>query len=234
MQNIPGRDDDITLENFAKAISVLTISIVGWIDEHAEESDASNTNAHEKSNKAELLLQATDHLRQYGITGARATSIAVLAISSLWARCQIKQGKADSKDQKSEMSWVMKSPAIQAAIQETFKPLDTESKRDTENFARGTELIIKTFVNCALDKFDSRHVAILIEDNRDYVEKLKELRVFFDAIDEGGLSYIAKVLELVTPTVMISKNFNYQPNTTVSDYYENVVEFFEEIFASSN
>ncbi len=234
MQNIPGRDDDITLENFAKAISVLTISIVGWIDEHAEESDASNTNAHEKSNKAELLLQATDHLRQYGITGARATSIAVLAISSLWARCQIKQGKADSKDQKSEMSWVMKSPAIQAAIQETFKPLDTESKRDTENFARGTELIVKTFVNCALDKFDSRHVAILIEDNRDYVEKLKELRVFFDAIDEGGLSYIAKVLELVTPTVMISKNFNYQPNTIVSDYYENVVEFFEEIFASSN
>ena len=85
-----------------------------------------------------------------------------------------------------------------------------------------------------MDKFDSRHVATLIEDNRDYVEKLKELRVFFDAIDEGGLSYIAKVLELVTPTVMISKNFNYQPNTTVSDYYENVVEFFEEIFASSN
>ena len=234
MQNIPGRDDDITLENFAKAISVLTISIVGWIDEHAEESDASNTNAHEKSNKAELLLQATDHLRQYGITGARATSIAVLAISSLWARCQIKRGKADSKDQKSEMSWVMKSPAVQAAIQETFKPLDTESKRDTENFAQGTELIIKTFVNCALDKFDSRYDSKLIEGNREYVEKLKELRVFFDAIDEGGLSYIAKVLELVAPTVMISKNFNYQSNATVSDYYENVAEFFEEIFVSSD
>ena len=234
MQYIPGRDDDTTPENFGKAISVLTISIVSWIDEHAEESEGSNTNADQKSNKAELLLQATDHLRQYGITGARATSIAVLAISSLWARCQIKQGKADSKDQKSEMSWVMKSPAVQAAIQETFKPLDTESKRETENFARGTELIIKTFVNCAMDKFDSRHVATLIDDNRDHVEKLKELRVFFDAIDEGGLSYIAKVLELVTPTVMISNNFNYQPNTTVSDYYENIVEFFEEIFASSN
>jgi len=132
------------------------------------------------------------------------------------------------------MSWVMKSPAVQAAIQETFKPLDTESKRDTENFAQGTESIIKTFVNCALDKFDSRYDSKLIKGNREYVEKLKELRVFFDAIDEGGLSYIAKVLELVAPTVMISKNFNYQSNATVSDYYENVAEFFEEIFVSSD
>ena len=74
----------------------------------------------------------------------------------------------------------------------------------------------------------------MIEGNREYVEKLKELRVFFDAIDEGGLSYIAKVLELVAPTVMISKNFNYQSNATVSDYYENVAEFFEEIFVSSD
>ena len=156
MQNVPGKDDETTIENFGKAISVLTISIVGWIDEHAEENDGSYTNAQEKSNKADLLLQATDHLRQYGITGARATSIAVLAISSLWARCKIKQGKANGKDQKSEMSWVMKSPAVQTAIQETFKPLDAESKRDTENFARGTESIINTFVNCALDKFDSK------------------------------------------------------------------------------
>ena len=64
--------------------------------------------------------------------------------------------------------------------------------------------------------------------------KIKELRVFFDAIDEGGLSYIAKVLELVASTVMISKNFNYQPNTTVSDYYENIAEFFNDIFVCNN
>ena len=208
MQNIPGKDDDTTTENFGKAISVLTVSIVGWIDEHTVDSDDSNTSEQQNSNKANLLLQATDHLRQYGITGARATSIAVLAISSLWARCKIKQGKADGKDQKSEMSWVMKSPAVQTAIQETFKPLDAESKRDTENFASGTESIINTFMNCALDKFDSKYGKKFIINDQEYDEKIKELRVFFDAIDEGGLSYIAKVLELVASTVMISKNFN--------------------------
>ena len=234
MQNIPGKDDDTTTENFGKAISVLTISIVGWIDEHTVDSDDSNTSEQQNSNKANLLLQATDHLRQYGITGARATSIAVLAISSLWARCKIKQGKADGKDQKSEMSWVMKSPAVQTAIQETFKPLDAESKRDTENFARGTESIVNTFVNCALDKFDSKYGKKFIMDDQEYGKKINELRVFFDAIDEGGLSYIAKVLELVASTVMISKNFNYQPNTTVSDYYENIAEFFDDIFVCNN
>ena len=128
----------------------------------------------------------------------------------------------------------MKSPAVQTAIQETFKPLDAESKRDTENFARGTESIVNTFVNCALDKFDSKYGKKLIIDDQEYAEKIKELRVFFDAIDEGGLSYIAKVLELVASTVMISKNFNYQPNTTVSDYYENIAEFFNDIFVCNN
>ena len=127
--------------------------------------------------------------------------------------------------------WVMKAPPVHAAIQETFKTLDDESKRDAENFARGTEQIINSFVACTLKKYFPDTEDKSSEANDDTPESLKEIRGFFDAIDEGGLTYIAKVLELVTPTVMLSDAFNQGSNQTVSDYYQYTLELMQDILS---
>ena len=230
MQDIPGKDSDPSEENFERAISVITIAIIGWVDQQIAENEQSQNE--DATMKANLLLQGTDHLRQYGIAGARSTSAAVLTIASLWAQSKIQQGQASEDELKAQMSWVMKSPAVQNAIQETFKPLDDESKRDAENFARGTEATINSFVSCAFKKFNSKLSASTSTEHEHYVEDIANLRSFFDALDEGGLSYIAKVLEIVTPTVMISDAFNPSREKTVADYYEYTLEMMQDILHS--
>ena len=231
MLDVPGKDTEISRENFEKAISMLTVSITGWIEEQVAKDGNQALNKRETTQKANLLLQATDHLRQYGITGARATSTAVLTIASMWAQSQVQAGIATPEQQKEQMMWVMKAPPVHAAIQETFKTLDEESKRDAENFARGTEQIINTFVACTLNKYFPDTENKPSDANNSMSESLKEIRGFFDAIDEGGLTYIAKVLELVTPTVMLSNAFNQGSDQTVSDYYQYTLELMQDILS---
>ena len=231
MLDVPGKDAEITRENFEKAISMLTVAITGWIEDQVAEDGDNPINKSEATQKANLLLQATDHLRQYGITGARAASTTVLTIASMWAQSQIQEGIASKDNLKDLMKWVMQAPPVRAALQETFKPLDEESKRDAENFARGTEQIINTFVACTLERYFPRAEHQTIQNKGETSKSLLEIRGFFDAIDEGGLSYIAKVLELVTSTAMLSDAFNKRSNQTFADYYHTTLELMQDILS---
>tara|TARA_B100002052_G_C15885579_1_gene601348 strand:+ start:2502 stop:3206 length:705 start_codon:yes stop_codon:yes gene_type:complete len=229
MLEAPGKDSDISQENFEKSVVVLTISIVSWIEYELDKNPAKDESP-EVAKKAALLLQATDHLRQYGITGARVACIVTLTVASLWGQSQSGIGIAKEDDLKRDMSWVMKSPAVQTAIQETFKPLDQASKHDAENFARGSENIINAFVRCSLAKFScqaDQQSADFVVNN---IDDLKDLRNFFDAVDEGGLSYIPKVLELSVSSAMNSKIFDRESATSYSDYYAYTVQLLQDVF----
>ena len=91
MLETPGKDSELSLENFEKAVIMMTISIGDWIE---TEALAESLKASDSKNpkKVELLMHATDHLRQYGAVGAHAAGIAALSIASLWAQSQIRSG----------------------------------------------------------------------------------------------------------------------------------------------
>ena len=78
----PGKDSELSLENFEKAVIMMTISIGDWIETEvlAESGKASDSTT---PRKVELLMHATDHLRQYGTIGVHAAGIAALSIASL-------------------------------------------------------------------------------------------------------------------------------------------------------
>ena len=228
MLNAPGRDSEPSRENFEKAVVMMAASIAEWVsDQKLEKSTANEDDG--SIRKSQLLLQATDHLRQYGIMGARTAGFVALVVAGLWAQTQFRIGSLREEDVKSQMSWVMQSPAVQVSIQETFKPLDDESKRDAQNFARGSESIIVLFVSTALEKYSS-----IVKDDADlFIENnladLRELSGFFAAIDEGGLSYLAKVLELAVVTTMNSALFGREFSSENSFFYSGTIELIGEI-----
>ena len=102
MLDVPGKDTEISRENFEKAISMLTVAITGWIEDQVAEDRDNPIKKSKATQKANLLLQATDHLRQYGITGARAASTTVLTIASMWAQSQVQEGITTKNDQKEQ------------------------------------------------------------------------------------------------------------------------------------
>ena len=154
MLDAPGTDSEPSRENFEKAVVMMAASIAKWVsDQKLEQCTA--VEGDESLRKSQLLLQATDHLRQYGIMGARTAGFVALVVAGLWAQSQFRIGSFEEADLKSQMMWVMQSPAVQVSIQETFKPLDDESKRDAQNFARGSEPTIVLFVSTALKKYSS-------------------------------------------------------------------------------
>ena len=206
MLDAPGRDSEPSRENFEKAVVMMAASIAEWVcNQKLDQCTAAEGD--ESLRKSQLLLQATDHLRQYGIMGARTAGFVALVVAGLWAQSQFRIGSFEEPDLKSQMMWVMQSPVVQVSIQETFKPLDDESKRDAQNFARGSEATIVLFVSTALKKYSSivkNEADRFIENNQ---AELKELSGFFAAIDQGGLSYLAKVLELSVVVTMNSDLF---------------------------
>ena len=228
MLDAPGRDSEPSRENFENAVVMMAASIAEWVsDQKLEKSTANEDDG--SIRKSQLLLQATDHLRQYGIMGARTAGFVALVVAGLWAQTQFRIGSLREEDVKSQMSWVMQSPAVQVSIQETFKPLDDESKRDAQNFARGSESIIVLFVTTALEKYSSivkDDADLFIENNK---AELRELSSFFAAIDEGGLSYLAKVLELAVVTTMNSALFGRKFCSENSFFYSGTIELIGEI-----
>ena len=68
MLDAPGRSSEPSRENFEKAVVMMTASIAEWVD-HQKREDPSAAEDDESLKKSQLLLQATDHLRQYGIMG---------------------------------------------------------------------------------------------------------------------------------------------------------------------
>ena len=224
----PGRSSEPSRENFEKAVVMMTASIAEWVD-HQKREDPSAAEDDESLKKSQLLLQATDHLRQYGIMGARTAGFVALTVATLWAQSQFRIGRCEESELKSQMLWVMQSPAVQAAIQETFKPLDDESKRDAQNFARGSEGTIVLFVSTALEKYSS----MLKGEGDRFIENnlvdLKELSGFFAAIDEGGLSYLAKVLELALVTTMNCALFSREFRAENSFYFSGTIELIGEV-----
>ena len=229
MLDAPGRDSEPSRENFEKAVVMMAASIAEWVSDQKLDKSTANDDDDESIRKSQLLLQATDHLRQYGIMGARTAGFVALVVAGLWAQTQFRIGSLREEDIKSQMSWVMQSPAVQVSIQETFKPLDDESKRDAQNFARGSESIIVLFVSTALEKYSS-----IVKDDADlFIEnnlaELRELSSFFAAIDEGGLSYLAKVLELAVVTTMNNALFGRQFCSENSFFYSGTIELIGEI-----
>ena len=108
--------------------------------------------------------------------------------------------------------------------------MDQASKHDAENFARGSENIINAFVRCSLAKFScqaDQQSADFVVNN---IDDLKDLRNFFDAVDEGGLSYIPKVLELSVSSAMNSKIFDRESATSYSGYYAFTVQLLQDVF----
>ncbi|MED5384184.1 MAG: hypothetical protein VX481_06490 [Cyanobacteriota bacterium] len=233
MLEAPGRDSEPSRENFEKAVVMMAASIIEWINQHSLGPEES-AKIDETNNKEKLLSPAIDHLCQYGIMGARTSGFVALTVANLWSQSQYRVGKYKKENLKEQMLWVMQSPPVEAAILETFKPLDEEGKKDAQNFARGSEAIITTFVNCALEKFSSRFSTEsnnFVENHRSELGKLQE---FFHAIDEGGLSYLAKVLELTLITTMNSALFNCELSAEHSFYYDSTIEFLVEIFEIEN
>ena len=228
MLDAPGRDSEPSRENFEKAVVMMATSIVEWVsDQKLEQCTA--VEGDESLRKSQLLLQATDHLRQYGIMGARTAGFVALVVAGLWAQSQFRIGSFEEADLKSQMMWVMQSPAVQVSIQETFKPLDDESKRDAQNFARGSEATIVLFVSTALKKYSSivkKEADRFIENNQ---AELEELSGFFAAIDEGGLSYLAKVLELSVVVTMNSDLFSREFCSEKALFYSGTVELIGDI-----
>ena len=125
MLDAPGRDSEPSRENFEKAVVMMAASITEWVSDQKLGKSTANEDD-ESIRKSQLLLQATDHLRQYGIMGARTAGFVTLVVAGLWAQTQFRIGSLREEDVKSQMSWVMQSPAVQVSIQETFKPLDDE------------------------------------------------------------------------------------------------------------
>ena len=228
MLDAPGRDSEPSRENFEKAVVMMAASIAEWVcDQKLDQCTAAEGD--ESLRKSQLLLQATDHLRQYGIMGARTAGFVALVVAGLWAQSQLRIGSFKEADLKSQMMWVMQSPAVQVSIQETFKPLDDESKRDAQNFARGSEATIVLFVSTALKKYSSivnNEADRFIETNQ---AELKELNKFFNAIEEGGLSYLAKVLELSVVVTMNSALFGREFGSDKSLFYSGTVGLIEDI-----
>lgn len=228
MLDAPGRDSEPSRENFEKAVVMMAASIAEWVcDQKLDRCTAAEGD--ESLRKSQLLLQATDHLRQYGIMGARTAGFVALVVAGLWAQSQFRIGSFEEADLKSQMMWVMQSPVVQVSIQETFKPLDDESKRDAQNFARGSEATIVLFVSTALKKYSSiinNEADRFIENNQ---AELKELSGFFAAIDEGGLSYLAKVLELSVVVTMANALFGREFSSEKSLFYSGTVELIGDI-----
>ena len=228
MLDAPGRDSEPSRENFEKAVVMMAASIAEWVsDQKLDQCTAAEGD--ESLRKSQLLLQATDHLRQYGIMGARTAGFVALVVAGLWAQSQFRIGSFEEADLKSQMMWVMQSPAVQVSIQETFKPLDDESKRDAQNFARGSEATIVLFVSTALKKYSSivkKEADRFIENNQ---AELEELSRFFAAIDEGGLSYLAKVLELSVVVTMNSDLFSREFCSEKALFYSGTVELIGDI-----
>ena len=229
MLDTPGKDSETSIENFEKAVLMMTVSIGDWIEQEIS-ADSSQLSSYQPTKKGELLIHATDHLRLYGIIGAHVAAIVTLSIASLWAQSQIRLGRFNQIDLKDQMSWVMQSPAAEFAIRDTFKTLDESEKHEAEKFARGIETFINTFAKSALEKFSSQFIDV----NQNFHEKnhsdLKSLQEFLKAVDEGGLSYIAKVLELVISTSMNNTLFKQEFNASYSDYYSCTVELINDIF----
>ena len=228
MLDTPGRDSEPSRENFEKAVVMMAASIAEWVSDQKLEQCAVSE-GDESLRISQLLLQATDHLRQYGIMGARTAGFVALVVAGLWAQSQFRIGSFEEAELKSQMMWVMQSPVVQVSIQETFKPLDDESKRDAQNFARGSESTIVLFVSTALKKYSSimkNEAGQFIENNQ---AKLKELSKFFAAIDEGGLSYLAKVLELSVVVTMANALFGREFSSEKSLFYSGTVELIGDI-----
>ena len=228
MLETPGKDSELSLENFEKAVIMMTISIGDWIETEvlAESGKASDSTT---PRKVELLMHATDHLRQYGAIGVHAAGITALSIASLWAQSQLRLGHIKETDLKSQMSWIMQSPATASAIQESFKILDESAKHEAENFIRGVESYVNTFVKCALNKFSCK----IQGANKDFLNNnysdLKRLQEFFNGLDEGGHTYVAKVLEIVISTSMKNKLFKQDFDAGHSEYYSYTVELLNDI-----
>ena len=228
MLDTPGRDSEPSRENFEKAVVMMAASIAEWVSDQKLEQCAVSE-GDESLRKSQLLLQATDHLRQYGIMGARTAGFVALVVAGLWAQSQFRIGSFEEAELKSQMMWVMQSPVVQVSIQETFEPLDDESKRDAQNFARGSESTIVLFVSTALKKYSSimkNEAGQFIENNR---AELKELSKFFAAVDEGGLSYLAKVLELSVVVTMANALFGREFSSEKSLFYSGTVELIRDI-----
>lgn len=155
MLETPGKDSELSLENFEKALIMMTISIGDWIETEVLE-DSWKASDSTTPRKVELLMHATDHLKQYGAIGVHAAGIAALSIASLWAHSQFRLGHIKETDLKSEMSWIMQSPATASAIQGSFKILEESAMHEAENFIRGVESYVDTFVKCALNKFSCK------------------------------------------------------------------------------
>ena len=152
MLEAPGKDSEMSIENFEKAVIMMNISIVDWIETEVSKEDLKVSDS-KISKETELLKHAIDHLRQYGVIGAHVAGIVTLSIASLWAQSQVRLGRIEETDLKSQMSWVMQSPVTVSAIQESFMILEKSSKHEAENFVRGVESFVSTFVKCALNKF---------------------------------------------------------------------------------
>ena len=228
MLETPGKDSEMSIENFEKAVIMMTISIVDWIETEVSKEEFKVSDA-KNSEEAELLMHAIEHLRQYGVIGAHVAGIVTLSIASLWAQSQVRLGRIKEIDLKSQMSWVMQSPVTVSAIQESFMILEKSSKHEAENFVRGVESFVSTFVKCALNKFYCHFK----DKNKNFLEKnfsdLKILQEFFNGLDEGGHSYVAKVLELVIATSMKYSSFKQDFVASHSDYYCCTVEMINEI-----
>ena len=228
MLETPGKDSELSLENFEKAVIMMTISIGDWIETEvlAESGKASDSTT---PRKVELLMHATDHLRQYGAIGVHAAGITALSIASLWAQSQLRLGHIKETDLKSQMSWIMKSPATASAIQESFKILEESAKHEAENFIRGVESYVNTFVKCALNKFSCKIQGANEHFRNNNYSDLKKLQEFFNGLDEGGHTYVAKVLEIAISTSMKNKLFRQDFDAVHSEYYSYTVELLNDI-----
>ena len=88
MLHPPGRDSEPSRENFEKAVVMMAASIAEWVcDQKLDQCTAAEGD--ESLRKSQLLLQATDHLRQYGIMGARTAGFVALVVAGLWAQSQL-------------------------------------------------------------------------------------------------------------------------------------------------
>ena len=228
MLEAPGKDSELSLENFEKAVIMVTISIGDWMETEVLAESLKATDS-KTPKKVELLVHATDHLRQYGAIGAHAAGIAALSIASLWAQSQVRSGHIKETDLRSQMSWVMQSPATASAIQESFKILEESARHEAENFIRGVESYVNTFVKCALNKLSCKIQGVNEDFLNDNYSDLKILQQFFNGLDEGGHTYVAKVLEMVISTSMKNKLFKQSLDAGHSEYYSYTVELLNDI-----
>ena len=89
--------------------------------------------------------------------------------------------------------------------------------------------MVTVFVSTALKKYSSivkKEADRFIENNQ---AELEELSGFFAAIDEGGLSYLAKVLELAVVVTMNSDLFSREFCSEKTLFYSGTVELIGDI-----